>query len=87
MWCLTPNFFKTVNFLLIKTFSNTFRSTIFRVSSLLSPLNYESVNIADDEGCFQFSPEAEVISSLNVHINLATDTDAESPGFAQQLQR
>ena len=52
-----------VNFLLIKTFSNIFCSTIFRVSSLLSPLNDESVNISNDEGSFQFFPEAEVISS------------------------
>ena len=29
------------------------------VSSLLSSLNYASVDIADDEGSFKFSPKAE----------------------------
>ena len=57
-----------------------------RVSSLLSPLNYASGDIVDDEGSFQFSPEAEFTSPSYVHITLATDTEAESPYFAQMLQ-
>ena len=54
-----------------------------RVSLLLSLLNDASVSIVDDEGSFQFSPEAEFASPLYVHINLATDTEAESLCFAQ----
>ena len=57
-----------------------------RVSSLLSPLNDVSVDIVGDEGSFQFSPEAEFASPLYVHINLATDTEAESLCFAQLPQ-
>ena len=56
-----------------------------RNSSLLLPLNEASVDIFDDEGTFQFSPEAEFTSSLYVLITLATDTEAESPTFAQLL--
>ena len=50
-----------------------------RVSSLLSPLNDASVDIVDDEGSFQFSPEAEFTSHLYVHITLAKDTEVGSP--------
>ena len=41
-----------------------------KVSSLLPSLNDASVDIIDDEGFFQFSPEAEVTSPLYVHITL-----------------
>ena len=41
---------------------------------LILPLNNVSVYIADDEGSFQFSPEAEFSSSLYVYIAFATDT-------------
>ena len=37
-----------------------------RVSPLLSPLNDASVDIFDDEGSFQFPPEAEFASLLYV---------------------
>ena len=57
-----------------------------RVSSLLSLLNDSYVDSVDDEGSFQFSPEAEFTSHLYFHITLATDTEAESPWFAQLLQ-
>ena len=57
-----------------------------RVSSLLSPLNDGSGDIVDDEGSFQFSPEPELTSALHVHSTLATDTEAGSLCFAQQLQ-
>ena len=57
-----------------------------RVSSLLSPLIDASVDIANDEGSFQFSPEAKFTSPLYIHITFATDTEAESPCFAQLLQ-
>ena len=57
-----------------------------RVFSLLSLLNDASVDILDDETSFQFSPEAIFISPLYIHITLATDTEAESPCFAQLLQ-
>ena len=57
-----------------------------RGSSLLSLLNDASVDIVDDEGSFQFSLGAEFISHLYVQINLKTDTEAESPCFAQLLQ-
>ena len=53
---------------------------------MLSPLNDVSVDIADDEGSFQFSPEAKFTSSLYIHITFATDAEAESPCFAQLLQ-
>ena len=59
----------------------------FWVSSLLSLLNDASVDIVDDESSFQFSPEADFTSPLYVYITLATETEAESPGFAQLLQR
>ena len=45
-----------------------------------------SVDNVNDEGSFQFSPEAEFTSPLYVHITLGTDTEAESPCFAQLLQ-
>ena len=48
------------------------------VSFLLSPLNDASADIFDDEGSFQFSPEAAFTSTLYVHITLTTDTEAES---------
>ena len=51
---------------------------ILRVSSLLSPLNDASGDNVDDENFFEFSPEAEFISPLYVHITVATDTEAES---------
>ena len=57
-----------------------------RVSSLLSPLNDASVDFVDGMVSFQFSLEAEFTSHLYVHITLATDTEAESPCFAQLLQ-
>ena len=59
---------------------------ILRVTSLLSPSNDASVDIVDNEGSFQFSPEAEFTFHLNVQITLATDTEAGSPYFAQLLQ-
>ena len=58
-----------------------------RVFLLLSLLNDASVDILDDEVSFQFSPEAIFMSPLYIHITLATDTETESPSFAQQLQR
>ena len=57
-----------------------------RVSSLLFSLNDVSVDLVDDEGSFQFSPEAEFKRPLYVHITLATDTEAEAPCFTQLLQ-
>ena len=56
------------------------------ISSLLSPLNDASVDIVDDQGSFQFSPEVEFTSPSYVHIIVATDTEAESPCFAQFLK-
>ena len=64
--------------------STSFAYIIF--SSLLSPSNEASVDIVHDERSFQFSPEAESRLHLHVHITLATDTEAGSPCFAQQLQ-
>ena len=61
-------------------------SFTLRVSLLLSLFNDTSVNIVDDEGSFQFSPETEFTSYLYVHITLATDTEAESLCFAEVLQ-
>ena len=57
-----------------------------RVSSLLSLLNDAFVDIADDEGSFQFSPEVEFASALYIHSTLATDVEKESPSFPQLLQ-
>ena len=48
-----------------------------RVSSLLSILNDAFLYIIEDEGSFQFSPEAEFPSLLYVYITFATDTEAE----------
>ena len=45
-----------------------------------------SVDIADDEGSFQFFPEAEFTFCLYVHITPALDTETGSPFFAQLLQ-
>ena len=45
-----------------------------RVSSLLWSSNDASADIADDEGSFQFSPEAEFTLHLHVHITIAVDT-------------
>ena len=45
---------------------------------LLSPLNDASDDIVDGESSFQFSPEAEFTSPLYVHVNFATDNEAES---------
>ena len=56
-----------------------------RVSLLLFPLNEASVDIVDDEGSFQFSPEAEFILDLHVQITLETDTEAVSRCFTQLL--
>ena len=58
-----------------------------RVSSLLSPLNNVSLDIADDDSSFQFSLEAQLTSSLQVHITFARNTEAESLCFAQLLLR
>ena len=55
------------------------------VSSLLSPLNDASVDIAD-KGYFQFSPEIEFTSPLYVHLTLAADIAVESLCFAQLLR-
>ena len=57
-----------------------------RVSSLQSALNEAFVDFPNDEGYFQFSPEAEFTSSLYDRVTFATDTGAESPCFAQLLQ-
>ena len=57
-----------------------------RVSSLLSPLNDASVDIADNKGSFQFSPETEFTSPLYLYIILATETEVEAPCLAQLLQ-
>ena len=55
---------------------------------MLSPLNDASVDIVDDEGSFQFSPEAEFASPLHIHATLPTDTEAKPPGFVQlQLRK
>ena len=58
------------------------------VSSLLSSLNDVSVDIADDEGSFKFSPKAEFTSHLHFHlyVTLAINRETESPHFAQLLQ-
>ena len=47
------------------------------LSSLLSPLNYASGGIADDEDSFQVSPEAEFTSPLHVHIIFDTEAETE----------
>ena len=52
-------------------------SVPLRVSPLLSLLNNVSVDVAEDESSFQFSPEAKFTSSLYVHIIFAADTEAE----------
>ena len=39
--------------------------------------------IVDDEGSIQFSPEAEFTSPLYIPVTLATDTESDSPCFAQ----
>ena len=57
-----------------------------RILSLLPPLNGASVDIADDNGSFQFSLEAEFTSPFYVQIALAADTEAESSFFANLLQ-
>ena len=57
-----------------------------RVSSLLSSPNDASVDIVDDEGSVQFSPEVEFTLHLHVHITFATDTEAGLPWFAQLLE-
>ena len=57
-----------------------------RVSSLLSPLQDASDDIVDDEGSFQFSPEAGFVSLSYVYITLATNNEAESSCFAQLPQ-
>ena len=57
-----------------------------RVSSLLFSLNDASFDVVDDEGSFEFSPEAEFTPLLYVHIPLATDTEEEAPCFTQLLQ-
>ena len=44
------------------------------------------LDIVDEEGSFYFSIEAEFVSPVYVHITLATNTDGESPSFAQLLQ-
>ena len=46
------------------------------VSSLLLSLNDTSVDIADVEGSFKFTLEAELNSPLYVYITLAADTEA-----------
>ena len=48
-----------------------------RVSSLLSLLIHASVDIVDDKGSLQFSPETKFISPLHTQITLVTDTEAE----------
>ena len=53
------------------------------VSSLLPPLNNASVHLVDDEGSFQFSPEAEFISPLHVQVTFPADTKAESLCFVR----
>ena len=58
-----------------------------RVSLLLSSLNDVSVDIVDDEGSIEFSPEAEFTSPLHVHITLAANTEPASLRFTQLLQR
>ena len=49
-------------------------------------INDVPVDIADDEGSFQFSPETEFTPPFYVHITFATDAEIESPYFAQLLQ-
>ena len=49
-----------------------------RVSSLLSSLTDDSVDIVDDEGSLEISPKAEFTSALCIHITLARDYEAES---------
>ena len=56
-----------------------------RVSSLLSLLNDASVDIVDDEGFFSFLLKVNA-QPLYVHVTLLTDTEAESPWFAQLRQ-
>ena len=53
---------------------------------MLSPLNDASVDIADNKGSFQFSPEAEFTSPLYLYIILATGTEVEALCLAQLLQ-
>ena len=53
---------------------------------MLFSLNDASVDFVDDEGFFQFSPEAEFTPPLYVHIIFATDTEREALCFTQLLQ-
>ena len=71
-----------------KIYSNiTCQQVLFtlRVSSLLSPLNHASLDIVNGEGSIQFSLELKFTSPLFVHITFATNTEVESPCFAQLL--
>ena len=56
-----------------------------RVSSFLSLLNDDFVDIVDDVGFSQFFPEAEY-TTLIVHIILVLDSEAKSAWFAQLLK-
>ena len=56
-----------------------------RASLLLSASNGASADTADDEGSFEFSPNAELISLLHVHITYVTDTDAAALHLIQLL--
>ena len=67
--------------------SNLFSFIAIKVLfTLISPLSCASVDIVDDEGSFQFFPEAELTSPLYTDITRATEIEAESPYFAQMLQ-
>ena len=62
-------------------------SFIYIISFFITiTIKWCSVDIVDEEGYFEFPPEAEFTSLLYIHITTATDTEAESPCFAQLLQ-
>ena len=57
-----------------------------RVFLLLSPLDDACLDIANDNGSFQVSSEAEFTSPLSVHVTFATDTEEELSCCKQLLQ-
>ena len=81
--------FGQVMFLYPILFSIISSKTLYGLSAslLLSSSNDVSAETVDDEGgCFEFSPKAEFISSLYIHVTVATDTDAAAFCYAQLLQ-
>ena len=56
---------------------------IIRSFLIITTIKNASVHLVDDEGSFQFSPEAEFISPLHVQVTFPTDTKAESLCFVR----